>query len=337
MEISFYVLAYNHSNLIEQAINGALGQEGSPIEIIISDDCSTDDTWNKIQSVVAGYQGHHKVIARRNDKNLGIAEHINTIFGLCSGKWIFASAGDDWSHPSRVRKTMELIADNPKAMLVQTWLNEVDEKKQLLYVNDLERHAIGSTFEKTSIADRLNNITFSGHGAAMAYSNTLISFFGALPSDIIFEDNILSLRAELLGELLILKDPLVNHTNHDGQVTRVVANVSPEQSEKRRNLRLVSDINSTMQNYLDIQAVCKNQETEKLSSLLRIYSQRLKYFKLKLNAITGRYPGRLIFLIALFCKGNKFAPLAKDDFIRGLLPLHLYRIVRKINSVIRVC
>ena len=331
MEISFYVLAYNHSNLIEHAIKGAFGQEGDPMEIIISDDCSTDDTWDKIQSVVAGYQGHHKVITRRNDKNMGIAEHINIILGVCSGNWIFASAGDDWSHPSRVRKTMQLIADNPNAMLVQTWLNEVDYKNQLLSVNDLGKNTIGCASEKTSIRDRLKGKIFSGHGAAMAYSRQLISVFGYLPHDIIFEDNILSLRAELLGELLILKDPLVNHTNHDGQVTRVVANMPVEQLEKRRISRLVSDINSTKQNYLDIKAVCKIQETAELNSLLRIYSQRLKYFKLKLNAITGRYPGRLFYLIALFRKGNKFAPLAKDDFIRGLLPLHLYRFVRKIN------
>ena len=95
MLISFYILAYNHENMIADAINAALAQTYSPLQIIISDDCSTDSTWEIIQKTVSSYNGPHKVEIRRNAVNLGISVHINALWKECSGEWIIASAGDD--------------------------------------------------------------------------------------------------------------------------------------------------------------------------------------------------------------------------------------------------
>jgi glycosyltransferase involved in cell wall biosynthesis len=49
------MFAYNHERFIAEAVRGALSQTYSPLEIIISDDCSTDRTFEIIQSEVAGY------------------------------------------------------------------------------------------------------------------------------------------------------------------------------------------------------------------------------------------------------------------------------------------
>ena len=49
--ISFLLLTYNQENYIQDAINGALAQTYSPLEIIISDDCSTDGTYKKIEEI----------------------------------------------------------------------------------------------------------------------------------------------------------------------------------------------------------------------------------------------------------------------------------------------
>ena len=77
---SFCILIYNQEKLIEEAITAALAQNYSPLEIIISDDHSTDNSWAIAQKVVENYSGPHKIILNRNEKNIGLVQHCNKIF-----------------------------------------------------------------------------------------------------------------------------------------------------------------------------------------------------------------------------------------------------------------
>ena len=61
------VLAYQQEATIEQAIRGALAQTYTPLEIVISDDASTDSTWDTIQRAVAGYGGTRRLLLRLAD------------------------------------------------------------------------------------------------------------------------------------------------------------------------------------------------------------------------------------------------------------------------------
>jgi glycosyltransferase involved in cell wall biosynthesis len=50
--LTLAMFAYNHERFIAEAVRGALRQTYSPLEIIISDDCSTDRTFEIIQSEI---------------------------------------------------------------------------------------------------------------------------------------------------------------------------------------------------------------------------------------------------------------------------------------------
>lgn len=75
MLVSFYIITFNHSQYIEEALSSALSQTYSPLQIAISDDASTDDTCQKIEHLLQEYQGPHKITYLKNKKNLGIARH----------------------------------------------------------------------------------------------------------------------------------------------------------------------------------------------------------------------------------------------------------------------
>lgn len=70
--ISFFALTYNQEKYIEESLKGLLSQTYSPLEIIISDDCSTDKTFEIIKKVVSDYKGTNKILINRNEKNLGL-------------------------------------------------------------------------------------------------------------------------------------------------------------------------------------------------------------------------------------------------------------------------
>ncbi|MCK5536618.1 MAG: glycosyltransferase, partial [Bacteroidales bacterium] len=58
--ISFTLFAYNQEKYIQEAVEGALSQTYSPLEIVISDDCSTDRTFEIIKELTEDYSGPHK-------------------------------------------------------------------------------------------------------------------------------------------------------------------------------------------------------------------------------------------------------------------------------------
>ena len=66
--ICFGLLAYNQEPFIREAVEGALAQTYAPLEIILSDDCSTDRTFEIMQETVAAYRGPHKVVLMTPDK-----------------------------------------------------------------------------------------------------------------------------------------------------------------------------------------------------------------------------------------------------------------------------
>src|SRR4051812_12097634 len=86
--ITFLVFTYQHSKFIQEALAGAFAQTYSPLQIVISDDASTDGNWDVIQRTVADYRGPHKIVVNRNERNLGFAKHLNRCFELCTGEII---------------------------------------------------------------------------------------------------------------------------------------------------------------------------------------------------------------------------------------------------------
>ena len=84
--VSLLLIAYRQAATVRAAIEGALAQTGPPIEIIVSDDASDDDTWAQMQAAVAGYAGPHTVRLNRNPANLGIGAHLSRLVAMSSGE-----------------------------------------------------------------------------------------------------------------------------------------------------------------------------------------------------------------------------------------------------------
>jgi glycosyltransferase involved in cell wall biosynthesis len=100
--VTFALVAYNQERYIRAAIEGAFSQTYEPLEIILSDDCSTDSTFEIMQEMAQSYGGRHTVIANRPSENLGTFRHFYQVSKIGKGKLIVAAAGDDISLPHRV-------------------------------------------------------------------------------------------------------------------------------------------------------------------------------------------------------------------------------------------
>src|SRR5690554_5258536 len=109
--VTFALFAYNQEKYIREAIEGAFSQTYEPLEIILSDDCSTDRTFEIMQQMAADYEGRHNVILRRSSENRGLGLHIQDVAALAHGRFIVVAAGDDVSLPPRTTTLIDIMEE----------------------------------------------------------------------------------------------------------------------------------------------------------------------------------------------------------------------------------
>lgn len=106
--VTFALFAYNQEKYIREAVEGALSQTYEPLEIILSDDCSTDRTFDIMQEMAAAYTGPHRVYTRKNEQNKGLIGHVCAVSEVLNGKFTVLAAGDDRSLPERVETLVRI-------------------------------------------------------------------------------------------------------------------------------------------------------------------------------------------------------------------------------------
>lgn len=90
--ISAIVITYNQEDVIERTMDSLLSQD-CIYEICVSDDCSTDKTWNILQDYSKRFPGLFKL--NRNETNLGIFANEEQTWKMPTGDLVYRIAGDD--------------------------------------------------------------------------------------------------------------------------------------------------------------------------------------------------------------------------------------------------
>lgn len=188
--VTFALFAYNQEKYIREAVEGALTQTYSPLQIILSDDCSYDNTFEMMKKMVSEYSGPHEVLLNRNIHNMGLAGHINHVTSLAKGELVVVAAGDDISYPERTSTLYEFFTKMNYPAVVFSDLEEID--------ND------GSPWVGEQVGQSEQTLSEfilrpSIRGATCAYDKRIFTQFLELNSDVTAEDRALPVRAYLLG------------------------------------------------------------------------------------------------------------------------------------------
>lgn len=102
--VSVIMPAYNAEKFIDTSIHSVLIQE-VPLELIIIDDCSTDNT----KEVQENYQSHSNIIYVKNESNLGAAASRNKGVALAKGKYIAFLDADDYWLPHKLSRQLDAL------------------------------------------------------------------------------------------------------------------------------------------------------------------------------------------------------------------------------------
>lgn len=119
---SFVIPAYNAEPFIHQCLDSVLEQTVNDFEIVVVDDCSTDET----ASILESYSARDpRVRVLRNERNSGVAVTRNVGLDAAEGEWMIALDSDDWIHKNRLERilntvdqtTCDIICDDLSLML----------------------------------------------------------------------------------------------------------------------------------------------------------------------------------------------------------------------------
>lgn len=207
MRASMVLMTYNQEAFVAEAVKGALEQECEPIDILISDDGSPDQTFEIARQVVADYCGPHRVRLNRNERNLGIAAHINRCMGLIDSEIVVAAAGDDISMPQRVSRVLDAFRAT-NALLVHSRVRAIG-----LDGGDIEgpfTHDNALFFRSTSAVAAAHSMALYV-GATGAWHREVFDRYGILRLPELYEDLIMGFRAALEDRVAFVDEALVRY------------------------------------------------------------------------------------------------------------------------------
>jgi alpha-1,3-rhamnosyltransferase len=112
-KFSIILTTYNSAKFVEDALESVAAQSFSDFELIVTDDCSTDNT----VEIVKNYLKNTKSLADKSKiieqkANLGIAKNENSAIRMAEGEWIHVLAGDDALMPDALQNVADFIANN---------------------------------------------------------------------------------------------------------------------------------------------------------------------------------------------------------------------------------
>ena len=121
--VSVLMPAYNVEPYIKKAIQSILDQTYTDFELIITDDCSTDQTLSIIHSF-----NDSRICCIANPHNLGYADNMNSLFNRAKGKYLVIQDADDYCTENRLQVLVDFLNTHESIAMVGSSYFKIDEQ-----------------------------------------------------------------------------------------------------------------------------------------------------------------------------------------------------------------
>lgn len=125
--VSICIPAYNSGKYIGKTIESALKQTYDRLEVVVVDDCSTDNTVEVVRSF-----SDERVRLICNEQNLGMTANWNKCINEAKGEFIKLIPADDCIYPECVAKSVAILNDNPKLSLVIVGSDLINDEDKII-------------------------------------------------------------------------------------------------------------------------------------------------------------------------------------------------------------
>jgi hypothetical protein len=203
-DASILLLTYEQGSCVHDALASLLAQDQDRVEIVVSDDCSSDGTWERLQQMASSYRGPKRLLLHRNDSNLGIVGNLLAASQHASSELLFIAHGDDVSLPNRCSRCLEFRhAHGDRHDLVAADAFDMTFDGHVLGIKQVDDLSAWN-------AERWASERPFVLGAAQLITRRLLEST-PLDPNLACEDQVLGFRAVMRGSGIRLPEPLIRH------------------------------------------------------------------------------------------------------------------------------
>lgn len=203
--ISVAMATCNGEKYLKKQLDSIYAQTYKNIEIVVTDDYSTDSTVDILKEYKEKYGLQYVV----NDQNLGFVKNFEKAISLCSGEYIALSDQDDIWEANKIEVLMNKIGTFD---LIHSASSLIDDNSNLISPLWIKEDNFKYSFEKLVFS---NTIT----GCTILFKRELLNDFSPIPSGEKYHDWWLALLASRNNSIIYEPTPLVQYRQHTAQDT----------------------------------------------------------------------------------------------------------------------
>jgi len=180
--VSISMLAFNHGKYIREALDSILMQKVNfKYEIVVGDDCSSDETQNILKSYAQKHPDKFVLLLRQS--NIGATNNYFDVLKHCRGKYVAFLEGDDfWTDENKLQIQVDFLESNKNCDSVAHRHEIVNFKGESQYLSH----------KKLELERYFNKKNAQKHGPNLCHPNTLVFrnfFYGYIDNYTIIKDS----------------------------------------------------------------------------------------------------------------------------------------------------
>lgn len=205
MKISIALCTYNGESYLDEQLSSIARQTRQPDELVVFDDCSTDNTWLILERFEKNVTFQIRLV--RNQKNLGVIANFQQAIALCSHEMTALADQDDVWLPDKLKNAEKILlsTSNPQKTLYCTRLQYVDTNLTTLGFSSIP----ADTHFSNAVVEN------SATGCSVVFGNEIKhKFLQAKSTDMVMHDWWLYLVATAFGDVVYDPRPSLLYRQH---------------------------------------------------------------------------------------------------------------------------
>jgi glycosyltransferase involved in cell wall biosynthesis len=279
--VSVALCTYNGATYLAEQLDTLVDQSYKNLEIIVVDDCSTDDTYSILKDYASRYP-QFKI--HQNETNLGFVKNFERAATLCTGELIALCDQDDSWHPQKIEKQVNALKDNIFIYHDSEFIKEdgTPMNKKVSDVMNLYRGGQPEVF--------LFFNCVSGHSILM--KRELLA--EALPlKETYFHDWWLAYVATNMGSIDFIPECLVKYRQHDKSDTNILRTKREKEIHKHTSVQKLERI----QTWLGHCAAYPNNKNDIARQFYEAFTKRMgSYVSFSLSQLLIKHQETIFFI-----------------------------------------
>lgn len=216
--VSICIPAYNGETTVMTAVNSALAQSYSKLEVVVVDDCSTDRTYELLKSI-----SDPRLKLFRNNHNLGMVGNWNKTMSFAAGEYIHLLCSDDLMEPDCITRKVGVALSDSSISLVFSATKIIDGSGKLLFVRRYSRCdkvIQGKKLAKEALMKR----NIYGEPSNVLFKRSVLKHTGVFFKDLKYATDLdMWIRVSVEGNVAYVAEPLVSYRASRWNVTSTLS------------------------------------------------------------------------------------------------------------------